>query len=184
MTDFKKNLKQKIDNSLNSFKHNLSSIRAGRASASFLDQIKVDVYGSFMPINQIANVNVQDSSMLNVQVWDRNNVAAVEKAIRISDLGLNPSAEGDSIRVPIPKLSEERRLELVKICANYTEQSKISVRNIRRDILDGLKKEQKNSEISEDELKSYSNDVQKIVDESVKSIDALFLDKKEEILSV
>lgn len=184
MTEYKSNLKQKISNSISSYKHNLSSIRAGRASVSFLDQIKVDVYGSMMPIKQIANINVQDSSMLTVQLWDKTNVAAAEKAIRTSDLGLNPTSEGGLIRVPIPKLSEERRLELVKICSNYAEQAKISIRNIRRDILDNLKKEQKDSIISEDELKTYSTEVQKIIDESVKDIDQLFLVKKEEILSV
>ncbi len=184
MTEYKQNIKQKISNSINSYKHNLSSIRAGRASASFLDQIKVDVYGNMMPIKQIANINVQDSSMLTVQLWDKGNVAAAEKAIRISDLGLNPTSEGSLIRVPIPKLSQERRLELVKICSNYSEQAKISIRNIRRDILDNLKKEQKDSIISEDEFKTYSNEVQKIIDESVKDIDQLFLEKKEEILSV
>jgi ribosome recycling factor len=184
MTEFKKNLNQKIVNSFNSYKHNLASIRTGRASISLLDQVKVDVYGSLLPINQLANISVQDSNMLIVQLWDKNNVASTEKAIRVSELGLNPSSEGEVIRVPIPKLSEERRLELAKICANYSEQARISIRNIRRDVLDKLKKEQKDSLISEDELKSNSSEVQKIIDDAIKEVDQLFLRKKEEVLSV
>jgi len=184
MSNYEKDLKTRTEGSLSAYKNNIASIRAGRASSSLLDQVKVEVYGSLMPLNQLATVTVQDPTLLNVQVWDKNNIASVEKAIRTADLGLNPTTDGDLVRVPIPKLSEERRAELVKVCAGYAEQAKISIRNVRRDVLDGLKKQQKDGDLSEDELKTNSDNVQKIVDDVVKEIDDLHGKKKEEIMVV
>ncbi len=174
----------KMDNTITNYQKNIASVRAGRASVHLLDQIKVESYGNLSPINQIGTITVQDSTMLNVQIWDKANVEAAEKAIRNSDLGVNPNIDGNNIRVPLPKLSEERRIELVKICANFAEQAKISIRNIRRDSIDELKKQEKNSEISEDELKTQSNDIQKITDEHTKKIDTLHDGKKQDIMDV
>lgn len=174
----------KMDNTITNYQKNIASVRAGRASVHLLDQIKVESYGNLSPINQIGTITVQDSTMLNVQIWDKANVEAAEKAIRNSDLGVNPNIDGNNIRVPLPKLSEERRIELVKICANFAEQAKISIRNIRRDSIDELKKQEKNSEISEDELKTQSNDIQKITDEHTKKIDTLHDTKKQDIMDV
>jgi len=174
----------KMDNTIANYQKNIASVRAGRASVHLLDQIKVESYGNLSPINQIGTITVQDSTMLNVQIWDKANVEAAEKAIRNSDLGVNPNIDGNNIRVPLPKLSEERRIELVKICANFAEQAKISIRNIRRDSIDELKKQEKNSEISEDELKTQSNDIQKITDEHTKKIDTLHDTKKQDIMDV
>lgn len=175
---------KKMDNTITNYQKNIASVRAGRASIHLLDQIKVESYGNLSPINQIGTITVQDSTMLNVQIWDKANVDAAEKAIRNSDLGVNPNIDGNNIRVPLPKLSEERRVELVKICANFAEQAKISIRNIRRDSIDELKKQEKNSEISEDELKTQSNDIQKITDEHTKKIDNLHDAKKQDIMDV
>ena len=174
----------KMDNTINNYQKNIASVRAGRASVHLLDQIKVESYGNLSPLNQIGTVTVQDSTMLNVQIWDKANIEAAEKAIRNSDLGVNPSIDGNLIRVPLPKLSEERRVELVKICSNFAEQAKISIRNIRRDALDNLKKQEKQSEISEDELKINSDNIQKITDEHTKKIDVLHENKKHDIMDV
>ncbi len=178
------NITTKMNSSLEAFQRNLSGIRAGRASPSLLDQIKVEVYGSNMPLNQLATVSVQDSTLITVQVWDKGNVGSAEKAIRNSNLNLNPASEGSLIRVPLPKLSEERRAELVKICAEYAEQAKVAIRNIRRDAMDNIKKLQKDSEISEDEQKKYSDDVQQETDQFVKKIDEQLEQKKSEIMAV
>ncbi len=177
-------LKNKMDKNIDAYKHNLSSVRAGRATSSFLDQIQIEVYGSLMPINQVSTISVQDSSMLSVQVWDKGNVAATEKAIRTSNLGLNPSSDGNLVRVPMPKLSEQRRVELAKLCGEHSEFAKIAIRNSRRDVLDSFKKLQKNNEISEDEYHTNSDKVQKTTDQYIKNIEELFLAKKEEIISV
>jgi ribosome recycling factor len=177
-------IEQKMHATFEAFQKNLSSIRAGRASPNLLDKIQVEVYGSFMPLNQVATVSVVDNNMLSVQVWDQGNSGVAEKAIRTSDLGLNPSAEGNVIRVPLPKLSEERREELVKICASYAEQAKVSLRNIRRDSNDALKKQQKDSDISEDEMHDKMSEIDKKTESHVKEIDGKMQAKKIEILSV
>ncbi len=174
----------KMDNIITNYQKNISSVRAGRASIHLLDQIKAESYGNLSPLNQIGTITVQDSTMLNVQIWDKANIEAAEKAIRNSDLGVNPNIDGNNIRVPLPKLSEERRIELVKICANFAEQAKISIRNIRRDAIDDLKKQEKTSEISEDELKNQSNNIQKITDDHTKKIDTLHEAKKHDIMDV
>jgi ribosome recycling factor len=177
-------LKKRMDNSFTSLKNNFSSVRAGRASPNLLDNISVDVYGSPMPINQVATVSVADNTLLTVQVWDKGNVDAVIKAISTSNLGINPSNEGTLVRVPLPKLSEERRLELGKICAGYAEQGKVAIRNIRRDGIDSIKKLQKDSEISEDQLHADSDRIQKITDEVIKNIEDSLKAKTAEIVSV
>ena len=182
---FKEDLyNQKMTKTFDVFVKELASLRTGRANASMLDLIKVDVYGQKMPINQLATITTPEPRVINIQVWDANNVSATEKAIRSANLGLNPAAEGNLIRVPMPKLSEERRAELVRLCADYAEKSKIAIRNARRDILDIVKKQQKDSEISEDEAKSYSNKVQDITNEYVKNIEDSHKAKQDEIMEV
>ena len=176
--------KNKMSDSLNSYQRNISSVRAGRATPDLLNQIKIEAYNDFLPINQVATVSVQDNGLLIVQVWDKTNVAATEKAIMSSNLGLNPAAEGNMIRVPIPKLSEERRNELVKICASYAEQAKISVRNVRRLIIDQVKTEQKNSNISEDEMHDIIGEMQDITNDYTGKIDNILSSKKDEIMAI
>lgn len=177
-------IKDRMESSLEVFKKNLGGVRAGRASPDMLNNIRVDAYGSPMPVSQLANISVSDSSMLTVQVWDKTLVASVLKAIQTSDLGVNPINDADVIRVPLPKLSEERRKELAKLCATYSEQAKVSVRNIRRDEIDDVKNLQKNSEISEDDLRSFTSEIQDITDEYTKIIDKLLSEKQSEILKV
>jgi ribosome recycling factor len=184
MTFDSKNLNQKMEQAISVYKDNLSGIRAGRASPELLNSIKVEVYGDHMPINQLSTVSVKDSSMLSVQIWDKANVAAIEKAIRQSDLGLNPLTEGNLLKIPLPKLSEERRVELTKICGNHAEQAKIAVRNIRRSAIDEVKLQEKNNDISEDEFHGYNDDIQKITDKFISNIEDLLKSKKEEIMSV
>ncbi|MAK12555.1 MAG: ribosome recycling factor [Candidatus Pelagibacter sp.] len=185
----------KIDNSLNSFQlkmeeslssliKDLSTIRTGRAHTSMLDLIKVEVYGQFMPINQIGTISVSDPQTLTIQLWDNNNVKFCEKALRESDLNLNPLIDGQILRIPVPKLSEERRKELSKIVNQQSEKNKISIRNIRRSGMDFLKSQEKNKIISEDENKKLSNDLQKITDEYIKKIDNKIKEKDQEILKV
>jgi ribosome recycling factor len=184
MTEYMDDLELRMTLSLDSYNNNLTSVRTGRATPDLLNQIKVEIYNDFMPLNQLANISVQDGNLLIVQPWDKASVSAVEKAIKTSNLGVNPAIDGNVIRVPIPKLSEERRVELSKVCANYAEQAKVSIRNIRRDILDKLKKQQKNSEISEDELRDFSDNIQKNTDSYINKIEESLLRKKEEIMVV
>ena len=184
MTEHMDDLELRMNLSLESYSNNLTSVRTGRATPDLLNQIKVEIYNDFMPLNQLANISVQDGNLLIVQPWDKSSVSAVEKAIKTSNLGVNPAIDGALIRVPIPKLSEERRVELSKICANYAEQAKVSIRNIRRDVLDKLKKQQKNSEISEDELRDFSDKIQKNTDSYINKIEEFLLRKKEEIMVV
>jgi len=162
----------------------LSSIRTGRAHISMLDLIKVEVYGQKMPINQLGTVSVPESQMVTVQVWDENNTKFVEKAIRESELNINPTVDGQLIRVPVPKLSEERRKELIKIVKAQSEKIKISIRNIRRDGMDFLKKLLKEKSISEDDNKKLSDQLQKITDKFIAEIDSKISDKEKEILKV
>jgi ribosome recycling factor len=159
-------------------------LRTGRASAALLEPIVVEAYGSKMPLNQVGTISVPDSRMISVQVWDRGLVGAVDKAIRESGLGLNPATEGQLIRVPIPQLSEERRVELTKIAHKYAEQAKVAVRNVRRDGMDTLKKLEKDGEISQDEQHAWADDLQKLTDSAIKEIDETLASKEQEILQV
>lgn len=173
-------LKRRMDGAIESLSNEFKGLRTGRASASLLDPVVVDVYGSKMPLNQVGTVSVPESRMLVVQVWDAGNTKAVEKAIMDAGLGLNPQTEGTMIRLPIPDLNEERRQELTKVAGKYAEAARISVRNVRRDGMDAIKK----AEYPEDEKKRHEDDVQKLTDEAVKSIDAMLADKEKDIMTV
>jgi len=175
---------KKMQATLQSLISDLSSIRTGRAHISMLDLVRAEVYGQKMPLNQLATISTPESQMITVQVWDNNNTKFVEKAIRESDLNVNPTTEGQLIRVPIPKLSEERRKELIKIVKNQSEKIKIAIRNIRREGMDLLKNNLKLKEISEDQNKQLSDQLQKITDKFIHEIDKKITDKEQEILKV
>lgn len=177
-------LQSRMTKSIAALKEEFAGLRTGRASASLLDPIQVDAYGSLMPLNQVATVSAPEPRMLSVQVWDRSMAAAVEKAIRESSLGLNPVAEGALIRVPIPELNEERRKELTKVAQNYAEQAKVAVRHIRRDGMETLKKLEKDGEMGQDDSRAQSDKVQKITDNAVNEIDNLLSNKQQEIMQV
>lgn len=187
MSDFneiKNDAKNRMEKTLESLKNDFGSLRAGRAHASLLDGIMVEAYGSMTPLSQVGTVSVPDARTLSVSVWDRSLAKSVEKALRESDLGLNPASDGQLIRIPIPPLSEERRKELVKIAGKYTEQNKIAIRNIRRDALDEIKKLKKDNLISEDEEKRFETEIQKLTDDAIKKIDEAFASKEKDILQV
>ncbi len=177
-------LKQRMAASVEGFKKELAGLRTGRASASMLDPVQVEAYGSMMPLNQVANVNVPEPRLLTVQVWDKGMVKAVEKGIRDAGLGLNPQPDGQLIRVPVPDLNQERRQELVKVAGKYAEAARVAIRNVRRDGMDGLKKDEKDKAISEDQHKSLSEQVQKLTDAEIKRIDDQLAAKEKEITSV
>ncbi|MDB5360151.1 MAG: frr [Rhodospirillales bacterium] len=179
-----KDLKRRMDGAIEALRKEFAGLRTGRASASLLDPVMVDAYGSSMPLNQCGTVSVPEPRMLMVQVWDKGLLKPVEKAIRDAGLGLNPQADGGSIRVPIPDLNEERRRELVKIAAKYTEQAKVSVRNVRRDGIDALKKLEKDGEISQDEQRKIQADIQALTDDTIKKVDDAFAQKEKEISQV
>ena len=160
------------------------SLRTGRASTSILEPVTVDAYGSPMPLNQVGTVNAPEPRLLTVQVWDKSLVKAVDKAIREAGLGLNPQTEGQTIRLPMPELTQERRKELTKVAHKYSEAAKVSVRNVRRDGMEGLKKAEKKGEITEDEHRRLSEEVQKKTDEHVKKIDEMLAQKEQEIMKV
>ena len=174
----------KMDKSIEAFTKELSSLRTGRANAAMLDLVKVDVYGQQMPINQIASITTPEPRMINIQVWDQNNVALIDAAIQKSELGLNPQIDGQLIRLPIPELNEERRTELKKLIKNMGEKCKISIRNIRRDANEELKKLLKSKEIGEDEEKSFEKNVQTITDNHIKIIDDKVSSKEKEIMTI
>ena len=161
-----------------------SAIRTSRANPSMLDNIFADAYGSKTPLNQLGNISIKDSSTITIQVWDTSIIKNIENSILESDLGVNPQIDGQIIRIPIPKLSEERREELTKVAAKYAENSKVVIRNLRRDFIDSQKELKKNSEISEDDFKKILNEVQKLTDSSIEKIDELLKVKKEDILKV
>ena len=187
MSDFntiKNDAKNRMDKTLEALKADFAGLRAGRAHVSLLDGIMVEAYGSMTPLSQVGTVSVPDARTLSVSVWDRSLAKAVEKAILESDLGLNPASDGQLIRIPIPPLSEEHRKELVKVAGKYSEQSKVAVRNVRRDALDDVKKLKKDNQISEDEEKRFENEIQKLTDDSVKKIDELLAQKEKDILQV
>ena len=176
--------KDRMDKAVVALKDDFSGLRTGRASASLLDQIVVDAYGATMALNACAAVSVPEPRMIAVNVWDRGLVTAVEKAIRTSNLGLNPITDGQTLRVPIPPLTEERRKDLVKIAGKYAETQRIAVRNVRREAMEDLKKAEKASEISEDEEKKGGTDVQGFTDGAIKRIDELLKSKEAEIMQV
>jgi ribosome recycling factor len=175
---------KRMDGALEALRKEFAGLRTGRASASMLDPVMVEVYGSMMPLNQVATVNVPEPRMLTVQVWDKGSVKAVEKAIRESGLGLNPQPDGQLIRVPIPELNQERRTEIVKIAGKYAEGARIAVRNVRRDAMDALKKGEKDGELTEDTHKTFSEKVQKLTDEHIKKIDELLAGKEKEVTHI
>lgn len=177
----KADLKRRMDGAVDNLKTEFVGLRTGRASVSMLDPVTVDVYGSKMPLNQVANVGVPEPRLLTVQVWDAGNAQAVEKAIRESGLGLNPQAEGALIRVPIPELNEERRKELTKVAGQYTEAARVSIRNVRRDGMDSIKGDK---DLSEDDKKRESDEVQKLTDEKIKIVDEMLASKEKDIMTV
>jgi len=177
-------LKTRMHKSIAALKDELAGLRTGRASASLLEPVMVEAYGSKMPLNQVATVTVPESRMLSVQVWDRGLASAVEKAIRNSGLGLNPAAEGVVIRVPLPELNEERRRELTKVAHNYAEQARVAVRHIRRDGMDLLKKLEKDGDISQDDGRRFGEQVQTATDAAVAEIDGILAIKEQEIMQV
>ena len=177
-------IKEKMENALKYLEKELSSVRTSRANPSLLDNIYIDSYGAKTAINQLGNISAADSSLLTIQVWDTNNIKSIEKAILDSSLGINPQVEGQLIRLPIPKLSEERRLELSKLASEYAENAKIAIRNIRREIMDNIKKDEKDKKISQDEMKKNFLKVQDITDEYISNIDLITSNKQTEILKV
>ena len=174
----------KMDKSIEAFTKELSSLRTGRANAAMLDLVKVDVYGQQMPINQIGSITTPEPRMINIQVWDQNNVPLVDAAIKKSELGLNPQIDGQLVRLPIPELNEERRTELKKLIKSMGEKCKISIRNIRRDANEELKKLLKTKEIGEDEEKTYEKNVQNITDKHISIVDEKVSSKEKEIMTI
>jgi len=185
MTDARLNeFSRRMDGALEALQKEFAGLRTGRASAHLLDQIKVMAYGNLMPLNQVGTVNVPEPRMITVQVWDRSQVREVEKAIRDAGLGLNPASDGQLVRVPIPELSQERRTELTKIAHKYAEQARVAVRNVRRDGMEFLKKQEKDGKISEDEHHKLHDEVQKLTDGHVKKVDDALAAKEKEIMQV
>ncbi|WP_426126185.1 ribosome recycling factor [Pararhizobium sp. PWRC1-1] len=177
-------LKRRMDGAIAAFKSDIASLRTGRASANVLDPVMVEAYGSRVPLNQVANITVPESRMLGVSIWDKSMVNAVDRAIRESNLGLNPIVDGQNLRIPLPELNEERRKSLVKVAHDYSEKAKVAVRNVRRDGMDSLKKAEKDGDIGQDVSRSQSEKVQKMTDEMISDIDRLLGDKEKEIMQV
>ena len=177
-------LNKKMNSAVSHYEKELNSLRTSRANPSMLDNIMVDAYGSKTPINQLGNISVIDSNTITIQVWDISNIKSIENSIIESNLGINPQIDGQIIRLPIPKLSEERRQELSKIASEFAENSKIAVRNIRRDFIEAKKKEKKDANLSEDELKKTIDEIQKITDSNIQKIDKILELKKVDILKV
>ncbi|MFC4347671.1 ribosome recycling factor [Kordiimonas lipolytica] len=177
-------IERRMKGAVEALKHEYAGLRSGRATTSLLDPVTVDVYGANMPLNQVGTVGVPEPRMLSVQVWDKGNVSAVEKAIRNSGLGLNPMIDGQLVRIPIPELNEERRAELAKVAAKYAETARIAIRNVRRDGMDQLKKMEKDKSISEDDHKMYADEVQDLTNKFVGEVDELLQAKEKEIMQV
>ena len=184
IADIKKTAETKMDQSIAAFKNNLTKIRTGRANPALLDSVQVEYYGSFVPLSQVANVSLIDSRTISVQPWEKGMGAKIEKAIRESDLGLNPASMGDLIRVPMPPMSEERRKEMTKLVRNEGEGAKVAIRNLRRDANENVKKLVKDKLASEDDQKRSEADVQKVTDRHIAEIDALVASKEQEIMAV
>ena len=177
-------LENKMNSAVSHFEKELNSLRTSRANPSMLDNILVDAYGSRTPLNQLGNISVQDASTITIQVWDSSLIKSIEDAISESNLGINPQTDGQLIRLPIPKLSEERRKEIIKIASEFAENSKVAIRNIRRDFVETSKSEKKDLNLSEDDLKRKLNEIQKITDNNIEKIDKILELKKNDILKV
>jgi ribosome recycling factor len=177
-------VKRRMQGAINALKHDLGSLRTGRASPNLLDPLHIDAYGSPMPISQVATVSVPEPRLLSVQVWDRSMVSAVEKAIRESDLGLNPQTEGQVIRLRIPEMNEQRHKEMVKVAHKYAEEARVAVRHVRRDGLDLLKKLEKDGAIGQDDEKRQADQVQKATDQAIAEVDSVLQAKEKEIMQV
>ena len=173
-----------MDKSIHSFKKDISTLRTGRANTNMLDTIKVDVYGQLMPIEQLATVNVPEARLITIQVWDKTNTSLIESTIQKSELGINPQIDGQTIRLRIPDLTEERRKDLIKVLKNMGEKSKVAVRNIRREANEDLKKKLKEKIISEDQNKNYEKNIQKLTDASIDNIEKILTDKEKEISQI
>lgn len=178
----KEDIKKRMEGAVDALKHEFSGLRTGRASTAMLDTITVEVYGSRMPLQQVGSISVPEPRLLTVQVWDTGSVKAVEKAIRDANLGLNPQADGNLVRVPVPELNQDRRKELVKVAGQYAEAARVSVRNIRRDGMETLKKLKET--MGEDENKRLSDDVQKLTDDHIKKMDSMLAEKEKDIMTV
>ncbi len=178
------NLRKRMQGAMATLKSEFAGLRTGRASASLLDPVQAEVYGSMMPLNQLATINVPEPRLITVQVWDKSAVHAVDKALRNSGLGINPIVEGTLLRIPIPELNEDRRRELTKVAHKYTEHAKVAARNVRRDGMDRLKKLEKDGKISEDDHRSWSDKVQAMTDETINQMDAALAAKEKEIMHV
>ncbi|MBS6524952.1 ribosome recycling factor [Aedoeadaptatus acetigenes] len=183
-SEVKKEVQTKTEKTADRLKEELASIRAGRANPSLLDRITVEAYGQQTPLNQVAGITAPEARLLTIQPWDASLIPAIEKEILKSDLGLNPSNDGKLIRLAIPALTEERRKEMIKVVGKDAEQSKVAIRNVRRDAIDLIKKAEKNKEISEDDQKDYEEEIQKIIDAAVKNIDAIAKAKEDELLEI
>jgi len=179
----KADLERRMKGAVESLRHDLGGLRTGRANTTLLDPITVTVYGASMPLNQVATVSAPEPRLLSVQVWDKQNIGPVEKAIRSAGLGLNPINDGNNIRLPIPDLTEERRKDLAKLAHQYAEKARIAIRNVRRDGMDALKTDENKKEISEDDRKRSEADVQKLTDEQIKAADEVAAQKEKEILT-
>ncbi|TCL74021.1 ribosome recycling factor [Rhizobium sp. BK251] len=182
-TDLKE-LKRRMEGAVAAFKHDIASLRTGRASANILDPVMVEAYGSRVPLNQVANITVPEPRMLSVSVWDKQMVGAVDRGIRESNLGMNPIVDGQSLRIPLPELNEERRRSLVKVAHEYAEKGKVAARHVRRDGMEALKKAEKDGVVGQDESRVQSDKVQKMTDETISEIDRLLAEKEKEIMQV
>ena len=180
----KNDISNRMDSTVSSLKTEMNGIRAGRASPSMLDTIKVDVYGSKMPINQIGNITTPEPRLINIEIWDKGNVSLVEKAIRESDLGISPTIEGTLIRLPLPQLTEERKLEYIKLAKKIGESSKVAIRNLRRDGIEQFKKMEKDKEIGEDESKKLQSDIEGITSTHIKLIESIVFEKEVDLSKV
>jgi ribosome recycling factor len=179
-----KNYSSKMDKSIQSLKKDISTIRTGRANTNMLDTIKIDVYGQSMPIEQLATTSVPEARLISIQVWDKGNVALIESAIQKSEMGINPQIDGQIIRLRIPDLTEERRKDLIKVLKNMGEKSKISIRNIRREANEDLKKKLKDKIISEDDNKNFEKNIQKLTDSNIEIIEKVIIEKEKEIIQI
>ena len=179
-----KELKRRMDGAISAFKNDIASLRTGRASANVLDPVQVEAYGSRVPLNQVANITVPEPRMLGVNIWDKSMVNAVDRAIRESNLGLNPIVDGQNLRIPLPELNEERRKSLVKVAHDYADKAKVAIRHVRRDGMDDLKKAEKDGDIGQDLSRSQSEKVQKMTDDVILDVDRLLAEKEKEIMQV
>ena len=184
ISDLKKNTESRMSKTIDSLTESLQSIRAGRANTSLLDRIYVDYYGQQSPLNQVASLSAPEARLLAIQPWDATLIPEIEKAIQKSDLGITPSNDGKIIRLVIPQLTEERRKDLTKLVGKYAEEAKVSIRNIRRDAMEDIKKAEKAKEISEDDRKTYEEDIQKLTDKYIKYVDGVAADKEKELMEI